>query len=116
MLDKSLSFLYQFSIAGKFCFKGDCYVVNLTLHNHIGSVDFCKNIGYNLAKISNELEHNYLMDIIRQSSDDNAEGGCYIGKYLASLSMAVTGTLIGRGGGCIHIEIDQFEKEPVGTV
>ena len=73
--------LYQ--LAGKFCLKGDCYVVDVTTkRGYEGSEHYCRNIGFSLAKITDDVESNYVGDLVKESSADSSFTYSLIGMYV----------------------------------
>ena len=60
--------------------NGDCYIFDEESYGVVSvGQEYCKNVGYNLAKISNEQENNYAMSIIQKRTTNNAIHPSFIG-------------------------------------
>ncbi len=69
---KHYSILLFFFSLGKFCFKGQCYVYNTQKMTSMAAQNYCRDLGYDLVKISSEKEQNVLKEFIHASIPDSS--------------------------------------------
>ena len=65
----------DFLFSGKSCFKGQCYIYNAEEMDYTAAQNYCRNLGYDLVKISSEKEQNVLKEFIHASTSDSSYPG-----------------------------------------
>lgn len=67
---------------GKSCYKGQCYIYNGDKLSNAAAQNYCRDLGYDLVKISSQKEQEMVKDFIHASIPNSSyPNSLWLGEY-----------------------------------